>query len=337
MQLAMIGLGKMGGNMTARLMRDGHSVVVYDHHAENVAKYVALGAKAATDLPNLTGQLSGPRIVWIMVPAGAPVDETITALLPGLKPGDIIIDGGNSHYPDSIRRAKQLAESGIHFADVCTSGGIWGLERGYSLMIGAEPDVFAKLEPVFATLASGPDTVPATPNASAGTAERGYLHCGAHGAGHFVKMIHNGIEYGMMAAISEGLIVLARANAGLTPPTADAETSPLEHTELYQYNFDLPKIAEVWRRGSVVSSWLLDLTAAALAADPSLAKFQGRVSDSGEGRWTINAAIDESVPVPVLSAALFERFSSRNEGEFAGKILSAMRAQFGGHAEKKNG
>jgi 6-phosphogluconate dehydrogenase len=336
MQLGMIGLGRMGSDMVRRLLKGSHECVVYDINPGARDALAREGARAADSLDAFVKDLSAPRAVWLMIPA-AITDRVITDVASRLSPGDIIIDGGNSHYPDSIRRAKQLADAGLHFADVGTSGGIWGRERGYSLMVGAEPEVFAKLEPVFATLASGPDTVPATPGANAGTAERGYLHCGAHGAGHFVKMIHNGIEYGMMAAIAEGLNVLARANAGLTPPTADAETSPLEHPELYQYNFDLPKIAEVWRRGSVVSSWLLDLTAAALAADPSLSKFKGRVSDSGEGRWTIDAAIDESVPVPVLSAALFERFSSRNEGEFAGKVLSAMRAQFGGHAEKKNG
>jgi len=326
----------MGADMVRRLLKGGHDCVVYDISADARAALAKDGARASDSLDAFVENLSAPRAVWLMIPA-AITDRVITDIAARLSPGDVIIDGGNSHYPDSMRRAKTLAESGVHFADVGTSGGIWGRERGYSLMIGAEPDVFARLEPVFATLASGPGTVPATPGANAGTAERGYLHCGAHGAGHFVKMIHNGIEYGMMAAIAEGLNILARANAGMKPPTADAETSPLEHPELYQYNFDLPKIAEVWRRGSVVSSWLLDLTAAALAADPSLAKFAGRVSDSGEGRWTINAAIDESVPVPVLSAALFERFSSRNEGEFAGKVLSAMRAQFGGHAEKQSG
>jgi 6-phosphogluconate dehydrogenase len=333
MQLGMIGLGRMGADMVRRLLKGSHDCVVFDINADARAALAKDGATAADSLDVFVQKLSAPRAVWLMVPA-AITDRVINDVAAKLSPGDIIIDGGNSHYPDSMRRAKTLAVSGVHFADVGTSGGIWGRERGYSLMVGAEPEVFARLEPVFATLASGPNTVPATPNANAGTAASGYLHCGAHGAGHFVKMIHNGIEYGMMASIAEGLNVLARANAGMKPPTADAETSPLEHPELYQYNFDLPKIAEVWRRGSVVSSWLLDLTAAALATDPTLGKFDGRVSDSGEGRWTITAAIDESVPVPVLSAALFERFSSRNEGEFAGKVLSAMRAQFGGHAEK---
>ena len=336
MQLGMVGLGRMGSDMVRRLLRGSHDCVVYDINADVRAALAKEGARAEDSLDAFVKGLSVPRVVWLMIPA-AITDRVLTDVAAKLSPGDIVIDGGNSHYPDSMRRAKALAESGVHFVDVGTSGGIWGRERGYSLMVGAEPDVFAQLEPIFATLAPGPNTVPATPGANAGTADRGYLHCGAHGAGHFVKMIHNGIEYGMMAAIAEGLNILARANAGVKPPTADAETSPLEHPELYQYNFDLPKIAEVWRRGSVVSSWLLDLTAAALAADPALKKFDGRVSDSGEGRWTLAAAIDEGVPVPVLSAALFERFSSRNEGEFAGKVLSAMRAQFGGHAEKPRG
>ena len=333
MQIGMIGLGRMGSDMVRRLLKGSHDCVVYDINADTRAALAREGATAAESLDAFVKGLSAPRVVWLMIPA-AITDKVVTDVASRLSPGDILIDGGNSHYPESMRRAKTLSASGIHFVDVGTSGGIWGRERGYSLMVGAEPHIFSTLEPIFATLASGPDTVPATPGAKAGTADRGYLHCGTHGAGHFVKMIHNGIEYGMMAAIAEGLNILARANAGVKPPTADAETSPLEHPELYQYNFDLPQIAEVWRRGSVVSSWLLDLTAAALAADPSLKKFDGRVSDSGEGRWTIAAAIDEGVPVPVLSAALFERFSSRNEGEFAGKVLSAMRAQFGGHAEK---
>jgi 6-phosphogluconate dehydrogenase len=336
MQLGMIGLGRMGSDMVRRLLHDAHDCVVFDINADARNALMKDGAHAADSLEAFVKQLATPRVVWLMIPA-AITDRVITDVAAHLSPGDIVIDGGNSHYPDSIRRAKTLGESGIHFADVGTSGGIWGRERGYSLMVGAESDVFARLEPVFASLASGPNTVPGTPGAHAGTADRGYLHCGGHGAGHFVKMVHNGIEYGMMAAIGEGLNILQRANAGVKPPTADAETSPLEHPELYQYDFDLAKITEVWRRGSVISSWLLDLTAAALAADPALEKFAGRVSDSGEGRWTIAAAIDEGVPVPVLSAALFERFSSRGEGEFAGKVLSAMRAQFGGHAEKPRG
>jgi 6-phosphogluconate dehydrogenase len=336
MQLGMIGLGRMGSDMVRRLLSGGHDCVVYDINADVRATLAKDGARAADSLDVFAAQLTAPRVVWMMVPA-AVTDRVITDVVKHLAPGDILIDGGNSHYPDAIRRAKTLGESGIHFVDVGTSGGVWGRERGYSLMIGAEPDVFTRLEPIFATLAPGPDTVPATPGAKAGTAASGYLHCGAHGAGHFVKMVHNGIEYGMMAAIGEGLNILQRANAGLKPPTADAETSPLAHPELYQYDFDIAKVTEVWRRGSVISSWLLDLTAAALAVDPTLKKFDGRVSDSGEGRWTIAAAIDEGVPVPVLSAALFERFSSRNEGEFAGKVLSAMRAQFGGHAEKPRG
>lgn len=333
MQLGMIGLGRMGSDMVRRLLRGSHDCVAYDINADARAAVAKEGARAADSLDAFVKALSAPRVVWLMIPA-AITDKVLTDVASRLSPGDILIDGGNSHYPESMRRAKALSASGIHFVDVGTSGGIWGRERGYSLMVGAEPQIFSTLEPIFATLASGPNTVPATPGANAGTADLGYLHCGAHGAGHFVKMIHNGIEYGMMAAIAEGLNILARANAGEKPPTADAETSPLEHPELYQYNFDIPKIAEVWRRGSVVSSWLLDLTAAALATDPTLKKFAGRVSDSGEGRWTIAAAIDEGVPVPVLSAALFERFSSRGEGEYAGKVLSAMRAQFGGHSEK---
>jgi 6-phosphogluconate dehydrogenase len=333
MQLGMIGLGRMGADMVRRLIGKGHSAVVYDLSAEARAALARDGAVAAESLDEFVGALATPRVVWLMVPA-AVTDRVIDDVAQHLEAGDIIVDGGNSYYPDDLRRAARLGERGIHFVDAGVSGGVWGRERGYSLMIGAEPETFSRLEPILAALAPGAGSVAPTPNAAAGTASEGYLHCGGHGAGHFVKMVHNGIEYGMMAALAEGLNILKGANAGATPPTADAETSPLMRPELYQYEFDLAQVTEVWRRGSVIASWLLDLTAAALAADPQLAKFGGRVSDSGEGRWTLAAAIDEGVPVPVLSAALFERFSSRGNGVFAGKVLSAMRAQFGGHAEK---
>ncbi len=335
MELGMIGLGRMGGNMVRRLLGAGHRCVAYDRHPEPVQALAREGAVGATSLEDLVGKLTPPRVVWLMVPAGV-VDDQLAALTPHLSPGDIIIDGGNSHYPDDIRRAAELGARKVHYVDVGTSGGVWGLERGYCLMIGGEEPVVRRLDPILAALAPGVGTVRRTPGRerSDGTAERGYLHCGPSGAGHFVKMVHNGIEYGLMAAYAEGLNILRHADAGLETEAADAETTPLRHPELYRYEFDLPQIAEVWRRGSVIASWLLDLTAQALLESPDLADFSGRVSDSGEGRWTLDAAIDESVPAPVLSAALFDRFRSRGEGEFADKLLSALRYQFGGHAEK---
>ena len=335
MQLGMIGLGRMGANMVRRLMKNGHSCVVFDRSQDAVNSLVkekAIGAKSVADL---VANLAKPRAVWLMVPA-AVVDGSIAELLPLLEPGDIIIDGGNSYYVDDIRRAEQLAAKGIHYVDVGTSGGVWGLERGYCMMIGGEKDVVQRLDPIFATLAPGLGDVPRTPNRDPkkGTAEQGYLHCGPNGAGHFVKMVHNGIEYGIMAAYAEGLSVLKAANAGKHQGDVDAETTPLRDPKHYQYEIDLADVSEVWRRGSVVASWLLDLTAAALAADSDLAKFAGRVSDSGEGRWTVKAAIDEGVPVPVLTTALYQRFSSRGEADFQDKLLSAMRFGFGGHLEK---
>ena len=338
MQLGMIGLGRMGANMIRRLMRGGHRCVVYDRSADAVRAVASEGASGTDTLPAFVAQLSQPRAVWLMVPA-AVVDETIAGLLPLLASGDILIDGGNSYYVDDIRRAKSLAERGIHYVDVGTSGGVWGLERGYCMMIGGEPDVVSHLDPLFATLAPGRGDIARTPGRDGvgGTAEQGYLHCGPNGAGHFVKMVHNGIEYGLMAAYAEGLGILAAANVGKRDHAVDAETTPLRDPEHYQYDLNLPDIAEVWRRGSVVSSWLLDLTATALLEDPALGGFAGRVSDSGEGRWTIKAAIDEAVPAPVLTAALYERFSSRGEADFQNKLLSAMRFQFGGHHEKPAG
>ena len=338
MQLGMIGLGRMGANMVRRLIRSGHDCVVYDRSADAVRGLAAEGATGSDSLATLVEQLSQPRAVWLMVPA-AVVDETIAALLPLLAPGDILIDGGNSYYIDDIRRAKELTPRGIHYVDVGTSGGVWGLERGYCMMIGGEPDVVRHLDPLFATLAPGRGSIDRTPGREkkGGTAEQGYLHCGPNGAGHFVKMVHNGIEYGLMAAYAEGLGILAAANVGKRDHAVDAETTPLRDPEHYQYDLNLPDIAELWRRGSVVSSWLLDLTAAALLEDPALAQFAGRVSDSGEGRWTIKAAIDEAVPAPVLTTALYERFSSRGEADFQNKLLSAMRFQFGGHHEKPAG
>ncbi len=335
MQLGMIGLGRMGANMVRRLLKGGHECVAYDVSAKAVAELVRENAVGAASLAELTQKLTKPRAVWLMVPAGV-VDATIADLVPHLEQGDTIIDGGNSYYIDDIRRAKELGPRGIHYVDVGTSGGVWGLERGYCMMIGGETKTVDHLDPIFATLAPGRGDIPRTPGRehSKGTSEQGYLHCGPSGAGHFVKMVHNGIEYGMMAAYAEGMAILKAANVGKESGAVDAETTPLRHPEHYRYDFDLPDIAELWRRGSVVASWLLDLTAAALIEDPTLSAFEGRVSDSGEGRWTIKAAIDEAVPAHVLSSALYERFSSRGEADFADKLLSAMRHQFGGHLEK---
>ncbi|TXH33657.1 MAG: decarboxylating 6-phosphogluconate dehydrogenase [Rhodospirillaceae bacterium] len=335
MQIGMIGLGRMGANMVRRLLRGGHDCVVYDRSETAVAALTKEKATGAASLSAFVDRLAKPRAVWLMVPVGA-VDKAIGDLLPHLDRGDILIDGGNSYYVDDIRRAKELSAKGIHYVDVGTSGGVWGLERGYCMMIGGEGDVVTSLDPIFATLAPGRGEIPRTAGReeASGTAEQGYLHCGPNGAGHFVKMVHNGIEYGLMAAYAEGMAVLHAANIGTKSHEIDAETTPLRDPEHYQYDFNLADIAEVWRRGSVIASWLLDLSAGALAGDSGLAKFAGRVSDSGEGRWTIKAAIDESVPVPVLSSALFERFSSRGEADFADKLLSAMRYAFGGHLEK---
>jgi 6-phosphogluconate dehydrogenase len=335
MQLGMIGLGRMGANMVQRLLAGGHRCVVFDRSPKAVEELVRAKAVGASSAVDLVKKLETPRAVWLMVPAAA-VDATIDELLPHLTPGDIVVDGGNSYYVDDIRRAQQLADKRVHYVDVGTSGGVWGRERGYCLMIGGEDAVVKHLDPIFATLAPGAGDIARTPGRETvgGTAERGYLHCGPNGAGHFVKMIHNGIEYGIMAAYAEGLGVLRSANVGKRGHEVDAETTPLREPKYYQYDFNLSDITEVWRRGSVVASWLLDLSAAALTKDPGLKGFQGRVSDSGEGRWTIKAAIDEAVPVPVLSAALYERFSSRGEADFADKMLSAMRYEFGGHLEK---
>jgi 6-phosphogluconate dehydrogenase len=335
MQLGMIGLGRMGANMVRRLLEGGHECVAYDVSAKAVAELVSEKAVGAASLAELAKKLAKPRAVWLMVPAGA-VDATIADLVPHLDRGDILIDGGNSYYIDDIRRSKELGPQGIHYVDVGTSGGVWGLERGYCMMIGGEPKTVKHLDPIFATLAPGRGDIPRTPGRerATGTSEQGYLHCGPSGAGHFVKMVHNGIEYGVMAAYAEGMAVLKAANIGKKTGTVDAETTPLRDPEHYQYDFDLPDIAELWRRGSVIASWLLDLSAAALIEDPALSAFEGRVSDSGEGRWTIKAAIDEAVPAHVLSSALYERFSSRGEADFANKLLSAMRHQFGGHVEK---
>jgi 6-phosphogluconate dehydrogenase len=335
MQLGMIGLGRMGANMVRRLIRKGHDCVVFDRSQQVVSELVKENAAGAASLADLVNKLEKPRAVWLMVPA-AVVDQTIADLLPHLEAGDILIDGGNSYYVDDIRRANELAPKQIHYVDVGTSGGVWGLERGYCMMIGGESDVVRHLDPIFSTLAPGIGDIPRTPGRENldGTAEQGYLHCGQNGAGHFVKMVHNGIEYGIMAAYAEGLSVLRSANVGKREGEIDAETTPLRDPEHYQYELDLKNIAEVWRRGSVIASWLLDLTASALTQDPALSKFAGRVSDSGEGRWTIKAAIDEAVPTPVLTASLYERFSSRGEAEFADKLLSAMRYEFGGHLEK---
>ena len=337
MELGMIGLGRMGGNMVRRLIAAGHKVSVYSATAKTRETFAKeTGAFAASSLKELVAQLKVPRVLWLMVPAAA-VDKTLSDLVGLLQKGDIVIDGGNSYYIDDIRRAKDLAPKGIHYVDCGTSGGVWGLDRGYCMMIGGESDVTKHLDPIFATLAPGRgNEIPRTPGREkiGGTAEQGYLHCGLNGAGHFVKMVHNGIEYGLMAAYAEGLGVLRDANIGKQQREVDAETTPLRYPEHYQYDFNLPDIAEVWRRGSVIASWLLDLTAAALVEDADLKQFAGRVSDSGEGRWTIKAAIDEAVPVPVLSTALYSRFSSRGEAEYTDKLLSAMRFQFGGHHEK---
>ena len=335
MQLGMIGLGRMGANMVRRLLKGGHECVVFDRSPKAVEELVREKAVGSADMPDLVRKLRAPRAVWLMVPA-AVVDQTISQLLPLLEPGDTIIDGGNSYYIDDIRRAKELSSSGIHYVDVGTSGGVWGLERGYCMMIGGEAPVVSRLDPIFRQLAPGAGDIPRTPGRdnTGGTAELGYLHCGPNGAGHFVKMVHNGIEYGLMAAYAEGLGILRQANAGKKQSDVDAETTPLRHPEHYQYELNLRDVAEVWRRGSVIASWLLDLTAAALTEDPGLSKFAGRVSDSGEGRWTISAAVDEGVPAPVLSAALYQRFSSRGEADYPDKLLSAMRYQFGGHLEK---
>ena len=336
MQLGMIGLGRMGANMVRRLINKNHSCVVFDRSPQAVGELVKDKATGTASLAELAGKLAKPRAVWLMVPAAA-VDETIGELLPHLEAGDILIDGGNSYYIDDIRRAQELAARKIHYVDVGTSGGVWGLERGYCMMIGGENEVVKHLDPIFNALAPGMGDIPRTVGRDTldGTAEQGYLHCGPNGAGHFVKMVHNGIEYGVMAAYAEGLGILRSANIGKQTGSApDAETTPLRDPEHYRFDLNLRDIAEVWRRGSVIASWLLDLTATALLQDPNLSKFAGRVSDSGEGRWTIKAAIDESVPAPVLTCALYERFSSRGEADFADKLLSAMRYEFGGHLEK---
>ena len=338
MQLGMIGLGRMGANMVRRLMRGGHQCVVHDLAPAAVHTLANEGAAGATELDDFVSQLAKPRIAWLMVPAGS-VDATLDALIPKLDAGDIVIDGGNSHYRDDILRAARLAERGLHFVDCGTSGGVLGLDRGYCLMIGGETEIVRRLDPVFATLAPGRGSIPTTPERDhdAGTAELGYLHCGPNGAGHFVKMVHNGIEYGMMAAYAEGLNILKHAGIGLRNGTSDAETTPLRETSAYQFDFNLADITEVWRRGSVITSWLLDLTATALARDPGLDGFSGHVSDSGEGRWALQAAIDEAVPANILAAALFGRFSSRGQADFQNRVLSAMRLEFGGHVERTPG
>ncbi|MEO8463793.1 MAG: phosphogluconate dehydrogenase (NAD(+)-dependent, decarboxylating) [Gammaproteobacteria bacterium] len=335
MQLGMIGLGRMGANMVRRLLRNGHDCVVFDRSTQAVTALAKEHATGAVSLADFVGKLKAPRAIWLMVPAAA-VDSAIADLLPLLQPGDTLIDGGNSYYVDDVRRAAELAAKNIHYVDVGTSGGVWGLERGYCMMIGGEPAPVSRLDPIFATLAPGSGDLVRTPGRehAGGNAERGYLHCGANGAGHFVKMVHNGIEYGLMAAYAEGFAILRGANIGNAKHEMDAETTPLREPALYQYDFDLAAVSEVWRRGSVITSWLLDLTAAALAKDPQLAGFAGRVADSGEGRWTVKAAIDEAVPAPVITAALYERFSSRGGADFQDKVLSAMRYGFGGHVEK---
>ena len=336
MQLGMIGLGRMGANMVRRLMKAGHQCVVYDVSANAVAELTNEGAAAGSSLQNFVSQLTRPRAVWLMVPAGV-VDQTLEKLVPLLADDDVVIDGGNSYYHDDIRRAKDLQAKGMHYIDVGTSGGVWGLERGYCLMIGGEREAVTRLDPIFSTIAPGIGDIPRTPGREkmrGSTAEQGYLHCGPNGAGHFVKMVHNGIEYGLMAAYAEGLNILHKANVGKQQREIDAETTPLRAPEHYQYDLNLSEISEVWRRGSVVASWLLDLTASALLASPDLADFQGRVSDSGEGRWTVIAAIEEGAPAPVISASLYNRFSSQGEADFADKILSALRYEFGGHKEK---
>jgi 6-phosphogluconate dehydrogenase len=338
MRIGMVGLGRMGGNMVRRLLKGGHECVVWNRTPAPAEALAKEGAVAARDLADLAAKLPAPRAIWLMVPAAA-VDATIESLAPLLSKDDIVIDGGNSYYIDDLRRADSLARKGIHYLDVGTSGGIWGLERGYCLMAGGDGEAFRRVEPALKTLAPGKGSLPPTPGRrpGSGTAEEGYLHCGPVGSGHFVKMVHNGIEYGLMAAYAEGLNILRHAGVGKQGRAVDAETTPLRNPEHFQYDLNLAEIAEVWRRGSVVASWLLDLAASALAKDPGLANFSGRVSDSGEGRWTIAAAVEEGAPAPVLSAALFQRFSSRGEGEFAQKILSALRAEFGAHAEVKPG
>jgi 6-phosphogluconate dehydrogenase len=339
MQLGMIGLGRMGANMVRRLMKNGHTCVVYDRSAETIAALAKEGAIGATSLEDFVAKLKPPRAAWLMVPAAA-VDGTVADLAPKMQKDDTIIDGGNSYYIDDIRRQTELRSKGIHYVDVGTSGGVWGLERGYCMMIGGDTEAVQRLDPIFKTIAPGRgNEIPRTPGRDkvAGTAEEGYLHCGPSGAGHFVKMVHNGIEYGIMAAYAEGLNILKHANVGKTNRTVDAETTPLRNPEHYQYDLNLPDVAEVWRRGSVIASWLLDLTAIALLKSPELANFSGRVSDSGEGRWTIMAAIDEGVPAEVLTSALYERFASRGEADFGNKLMSAMRFEFGGHVEKKAG
>ena len=338
MQLGMIGLGRMGANMVERLMKGGHDCVVYDSHPAAVQDLVGKGATGSDSLPGFVQKLGKPRAVWLMVPAGV-VDPVLATLAPLLEPGDIVIDGGNSYYHDDIRRAEELKEKGLHYVDVGVSGGVWGKERGYCHMIGGEDAIVRHLDPIFRALAPGVDAAPRTPGAAGEPeqAELGYLHCGPNGAGHFVKMVHNGIEYGIMAAYAEGLNIIRHADAGLAKQEVDAETTPLRNPELYRFQIDVARVAEVWRRGSVIGSWLLDLTAIALRGNPDLSKFGGRVSDSGEGRWTLQAAIDEGVPAPVLSAALFGRFESRGAAEYADKLMSAMRFQFGGHLEKPAG
>jgi 6-phosphogluconate dehydrogenase len=335
MQLGIIGLGRMGSDMTLRLMKSSHTCVVYDTHSAAIKKLQRRGATGATSLENMLSKLTAPRVIWLMLPA-AVVDQELEKLVPLLDAGDIVIDGGNSYYRDDIHRSVRLKSSGLHYVDVGTSGGVFGLERGYCLMIGGEKKIVQYLDPIFAALAPGVDAAPRTPGRKrqVATSERGYLHCGPHGAGHFVKMVHNGIEYGVMAAYAEGLNILRNADIGKHASEVDAETTPLQNPEYYQYELDLPEIAEVWRRGSVIGSWLLDLTASALLGNPDLNDYAGRVSDSGEGRWTIAAAIDEGVPVHVISAALFDRFASRGNADYADRLLSAMRKQFGGHDEK---
>jgi 6-phosphogluconate dehydrogenase len=333
----MVGLGRMGANLVQRLVRDGHNCVVYDVNNAAVEKLVGERVIGASSLEDLVSKLDAPRAVWLMLPAGI-TGDTLNELVQYLDNDDVVIDGGNSYYRDDMARATQLSERSLHYVDCGTSGGVWGLERGYSLMIGGEDDVVTRLDPIFRTIAPGDDGTAKTPGRTRtdGTAPLGYLHCGPNGAGHFVKMVHNGIEYGMMAAIAEGLSILKHANVGTTAVVADAETTPLRDPQYYSFDFDLPEVAEVWRHGSVVGSWLVDLTADALARSPELADFSGRVSDSGEGRWTVEAAIDESVPTPVISAALWQRFESRGLGEFTAKVLSAMRSEFGGHVEKSS-